>query len=877
MCLGLAQLNLYRLWCKTSKQDIMQMLNTKFKAIIMLLLFVAAVVPYNAFCAKQDEVIAEISPQPVVVGEHAELYLKSIAGFPEVRRLPVIPGLQWSSTPAMQSKRTTIVNSKRATTFNTVYAFTVNREGTIQIPSMKVKIGHLVKKLNPVTFKAYKQKLIDSKGNATNIDELLYVSAIILNDRDYLYLGEEVPLDIRMYSVRGLPVTCAWPKLNIENIVLKNYGQLNPDSPHFIPPVRRTVKLKNQLYNVDIFKTSLRAISPGTLKGKITIPCEISVPRGNNQRRKSRNPFADFFSDSFSSYRKIQYKLVTDIPEKKIRNLPDIPTGTIFLGLVGEWKIKIALSSIELKSGEPVDLIVDISGSGTLDTLVAPELKLPGFRVYPPEVKKSNISQNGNGKAEIRYALIPREEGPVNLYLNFSTFSPTKQAYNEKKYNRSFSVKKGDNISSAVVDDSAPLDDSGTAAQNTKQKAKVRHGILYLKRKDAGGIFLPLYRNKLMMILLFILLGPIILVFAEFFYFKRNRLTGDPLLRRKNSARRRKKKIIEKLHNTSADNLHHVIRSDITPYFNDLLGYPPGTSTAELADKVNDVELAECLHSGSASSYMPGGSDADPENIKHNLLKSLQKLSIFILCLFFVGSVFAGSAVKDGKSVDLNDPLAAYDTGNFKTAEKFYQAKLNPKQPDPSVLYNLGNCYFQQGNFPEALVCYERARRIDPTDSDIIENLNYIRRKLILPEVDKSQNPLDSIRNFRDSFRPDSWILMAAIAWSLCWISILLRRYLSHRKWISSLSICSLILALSIFAYITQINTTYSSKNAIVIKKGIPVYSLPTTTSRKSEFNLRAGSEVKIEEERHNWVRIRDEQSEGWIKSDAVKKLWPYL
>ena len=370
------------------------------KIITSLLLFTAVffVIPCICYGARQDEVTAEISPQSVIVGKSAELYLKSIAGYPEIKKLPVIPGLQWSSTPPMSSKRTQIVNTRRKTTFNTIYTFTVNREGTIQIPLMKVQVGHIVAKLKPFTFKAYKQKLVDSNGKASNIDTLLFVSAIVLSDRDYIYLGEEVPLEIRMYSVRGLPISFSWPKLDIENIVLKNYGHLNPDAPHFIPPIRRTVKLENQLYNVDIFKTALRAISPGTLVGKIIIPCEIKVPKNNSGRRKTRDPFEMLRDDFFSSqYRTIKYQLTTDMTEKRIKSLPAAPAEAIFLGLVGEWDININLSSTKLKSGDPVTLKVTVSGTGTLDTLVAPELKLPGCRVYPPEVKKSDISATCRG------------------------------------------------------------------------------------------------------------------------------------------------------------------------------------------------------------------------------------------------------------------------------------------------------------------------------------------------------------------------------------------------------------------------------------------------------------------------------------------------
>lgn len=858
------------------KTPFMNITNINKIKIFSLFLLTAGtlVMAVPGFGAKQDEVIVKLDPQTVLVGEPTELRLVSILGFVEIQDLPIVPGLKWASQQPLQSKRTTVVNTKRATTFNSVYSFSVNKEGTITIPAMKVRIGHIVKKLKPIVFKAYKQKLVDANGNASDLDEVLYVSAMLLNERDYIYLGEEVPMEIRMYSVKGLPVSCVWPVISVENIVLRDFGKaVNPDSSHFIPPVRRTVKLENQLFNVDIFKTAFRAISPGELKGKITIPCIIKIPRNNQKRQRTGDPFEDFFRDDFfSSYRKIQYKLVTDLPERKIRSLPTVPSDSIFLGLVGNWNISMHLSSEKLKSGDPVTLKIIVSGTGTLDTLTAPELKLPGFRIYPPEIKKGQVSVDGRGQAEIRYAMIPQEEGPANIDLNFSTFSPKQTKYLEKKFNRKFNVQKGENTSASVVDNSILTDDSNIP---NIPKNKVRHGILYLKRHDSGGVELPLYKNRFLSIIFFLLLGPLVLIGFEFLYFRRGQLKSNPLLRRKANAKKRKRKVIEAIANSSAGDMHNVIQNDVTPFLNDLLGHPPGTSAAELADKIEDPELAECLNSGSTSSFMPGVSHEDPKALQHKLLKAIQKITLIACCFLSLSLLAADGKIKEDK-VDLNDPLACYDTGHFQAAEKYYQEKLNRKRPDPAILYNLGNCFFQQGNFPKALVCYERAKRLDPSDSDIIENLNYIRRKLLLPEIGTAQNPLESLRNIRDGLRADTWLLFASIAWTLCWISILLRRYLSVRKWIAGLTIYLILLTICIFAYVSQVNTTYSPKNAIVIKKGVPVYSLPTTSSQKSEFKLRPGSEVTIKEERHNWKRIRDEQSEGWVKSDAVEKLWPY-
>jgi SH3-like domain-containing protein len=80
---------------------------------------------------------------------------------------------------------------------------------------------------------------------------------------------------------------------------------------------------------------------------------------------------------------------------------------------------------------------------------------------------------------------------------------------------------------------------------------------------------------------------------------------------------------------------------------------------------------------------------------------------------------------------------------------------------------------------------------------------------------------------------------------------------------------------LCLIAYLAQKNSTYSQKFALVVKKA-PVYTLPTTISEKSNFELTPGTDVQIEENRHNWKRIRNEESEGWVKGNVVQSLCPY-
>ena len=836
------------------------------KSIIAILFMVATSCLYAGY----DDVYTQVEPKVVVVGENAEFYLISAAGFPEVAELPSIPGLTWSKEEPSHSTSTRIIKARRISTYRTIYQFSVSHEGTFTIPEMKVQIGHLVKNVPPLQFKAYKRKVIDSTGKEISLDKLLYSSALLMTNRDYIYVGEEVPLEIRMYSLNGLNPQCYWPQLDINNVVMKDYSSINPQAPNFQIPKRKTISQNNQVFNEDIFKTALRPIAPGTLSGKVTIPCLIKIPRAGHQ---SRDSLDDFFGSSFfeSRYENIEYKLKADIEPKKVIALPPTPKNAYYTGLVGEWDLNYSLSTYKLKAGEPVTLKIHLKGKGTLDTLSAPEIKIDGFRIYPPEVKKypaaGRISQ-----AEIQYAIIPKNSGSTKINITFSTFSPLRKEYILKTFSKEFQVEKGKNISSGMVAGGEENNRSEEKNRTDLQKTKESSSILYLKPEKSGAVKIPLRKNNLLWVILIFILGPGVLIISEILSYKKEKLSRNPLLKRKNSAKKRKNDVIKRIKNAKGeDELHAIIQNDLTPLINDLYGFPPGTSTDELAEKLDNTKLSSCIKAGSSSSYMPGNTkEYNAATLKKQLLKALKRISLIIL-IFSCSSLYSTE-----NKLHQNDPRTAYDRKDPETAEAIYKSQLAPGTPDPAWLYNIGNCKVQEGDLPQALLYYERARRLAPGDSDILENLNFVRRKLLLPEIGRSKTPLDSLENFRDSFRPDTWMLIIAITWSMCWLSLSLRRVLTRRKWISSLVISLILLICSILAYISQQNSTYNSRYAIVVKQAVPVYMLPSVESEKAGFKLRAGEEVKIEEERHNWLRIRQEHSEGWVHSDSVKRVWPY-
>ncbi len=71
----------------------------------------------------------------------------------------------------------------------------------------------------------------------------------------------------------------------------------------------------------------------------------------------------------------------------------------------------------------------------------------------------------------------------------------------------------------------------------------------------------------------------------------------------------------------------------------------------------------------------------------------------------------------------------AYSRGDFSTAAEFYHLLNLTSGYSAGALSNLGNSYAQSGQTGRAILNYERALRLDPSDSNIQGNLELIRKE----------------------------------------------------------------------------------------------------------------------------------------------------
>ena len=552
--------------------------------------------------------------------------------------------------------------------------------------------------------------------------------------------------------------------------------------------------------------------------------------------------------------------------------------GTKYLGLVGNWTIKASLSSDKIKEGEPLTLSLKITGTGSLETLHTPELSIPGFSVYSPEIQKNGHSipvSGAKNNIEINYVLIPIDSGKTNIDISFATFNPEKGQYKTAVVNKLINVIPDNRSSKSLVYGNTPSSKASISSPESSI-GKISNAVLYLKKQPGNDVLIPLWLNHIVLIIVLLLLGPLLWIITELLNSKRKRIAKSLILQRKNGALKRKSKVIKAIRNAPSETLPDIIQNEAVPYINDLKGYPPGTTADELSNKLKEGELAEYLKEANALSYMPS-LKGNSSNLKNNLVKALKRLSLF----FVVGIVlfiFNEKAVADSspQTADINQLISEYNNANFSKAEKICEANIHYSTPNPNWIYNLGNCYYQNGNLADALVCYERALRLNPRNSDILENLNLVRRKLFLPEVYQAKNPIAVLRSARDNFRPDEWMVIFAAAWFIIFIALILRRFTAAKIWVTIISIALIIAAFSVIAILSEEAEVYNPKIALVVERNVKIYTLPSSDSSKASFVLTPGDQVNIREKINKWLRIRKGKAEGWVKQDSVARIWPY-
>ncbi|MCU0407522.1 MAG: tetratricopeptide repeat protein [Bacteroidales bacterium] len=246
---------------------------------------------------------------------------------------------------------------------------------------------------------------------------------------------------------------------------------------------------------------------------------------------------------------------------------------------------------------------------------------------------------------------------------------------------------------------------------------------------------------------------------------------------------------------------------------------------------------------------------------------------IFLLTILAAG--FPPAFSQESLSTRFNQGVAYFNSGDYEQSLELWTGIFNSGSRSANLCYNIGNAYFKLNRIPEAILYFERAYLLDPSDEDINYNLQIARTMT----VDRFQEipELFFVRwyNFLSlSLSANAWAVFSLVTFGSLLAFLAIYMFSSaYRLKVASfwIGIAMLILSLSSVALsLRNRSLVYDSRAAIVMTPVLNGKSSPDENGTDL-FVLHEGTRVSIEDKVGDWFEIRlSDGNKGWVPSNTV-------
>ena len=617
------------------------------------------------------------------------------------------------------------------------------------------------------------------------------------------------------------------------------------------------------------------------MSGELKIP-SIKFDGIVVQRNRNVDPFEAIFNGG-AGYVEVKKEIEAPGLTLQVDPLPARPAN--FSGGVGNFTISAQLNKKEVKTGEPLNLRIVVSGAGNLKLLKAPTVNFPkSFDKYDVKVTdKTQLTTNGiEGNMIYDFLAVPQQIGKYEIPPTEFVFYDTKtQQYRTIRTQRfTLNIEKGTGTTSEM---------SKFEDEQNKDIRPIMQGPAVMLKSNRMFFASPLW-----FVLLLVIVGATVVIFIvlrqrQEIYSDSRRLRGS----RANKVAARRLKLAGKLMEESRQNeFYDEVLHALWGYVSDKLGISVEQLTREnIAETLNrravDAETVDsfiaAIDECEFERYAPGDSQGNMSKTYDMAVKAIMDIEATMKSNKNAPTLVLLALVMSMLSLTANAVTKAsadqeYKRGNYPQAIADYKALLQ-KAPSAEVYYNLGNAYFRSDSIPQAILAYERAALINPGNSQIRFNLQFARGKTI----DKVAEPDEMFfvtwyRSVANLATADGWATTALLSAALLGCCILLYFFNSRipvRKVGFGCSIAfALLFVLSIIFAMHQKSALTSKEGAIIMA---PAANLKKTPIRSGadEAVLHEGTRVDIADRSiKGWLGVKlADGREGWIEQNTVEEI----
>lgn len=653
--------------------------------------------------------------------------------------------------------------------------------------------------------------------------------------------------------------------------------------------------LDDKIYNTAVLRTYVLIPQQS---GAITIdPAElVCLVNIRTAPSTSNSLFDSFFQDE---YRTIRKRVTTPAVKVKVNPLPAGQPAS-FGGGVGNFGISVRLTTDNLKTHDAASLIITVSGRGNVALLEEPKVNFPpDFEVYDTKTTESTDKSNGgtSGSKSFEYPFIPRSHGDF-------TIDPVEYSYydvNAGKYVTLRTEPLHVKVAKGKGGDSTPVTtvNSGVERKDVKSLADDIRFIFTGKPglSGSGSFFVGSVFFWILLALMILGATSVYLAFRKVAAMRAD-VAGTKNRRATKMAQKRLKLAGEYLDKNLYTAFYEELHKALIGFVSDKLNMDMSEiSKDNIASALTDGGVSEeqtkaftdLLDACEFARYSPdGGNEAMRSHYDAALKvissidsglktggKSLRKVVTVVTLLLSLGASMNIQA-KDLDSL-WTAGVQAYTDGKFSDASAAWTSIEESGQKSAKLYYNLGNAWFKQGNYPKAILNYERALRLDPSYSDARYNLEFTSNFV--------QDKIEPVPEFiLKSVARKVCYVMGSNAWAVIFLVLLAAALVMGLLFLLGSSVgkrragfyCGIVLLLlsagALSFSIWQKSDSVKTDTAIVMSPVSSVKSSPSSGSSKDLFVIHEGTKVTILDEVGSWKNIAlADGRQGWITSNELE------
>lgn len=258
----------------------------------------------------------------------------------------------------------------------------------------------------------------------------------------------------------------------------------------------------------------------------------------------------------------------------------------------------------------------------------------------------------------------------------------------------------------------------------------------------------------------------------------------------------------------------------------------------------------------------------------------LQYIVIALACLA------AGTATSRGADHAVMAD-SAYNDLAYSRALELYKQAADSAGASTHLYYNIGNTYYRLGDLGRAVLWYERALQLDPSNKDARANLEFVNTRITDRPVDDRSLVTRIYDNVTNSAHPDTWAWVTFGLFALtvaAFVGYLMTRQVMVRKTCFFGGAALLVLTiLSLSVALTGSSRASNHNRGIITVPSAQLSTAPRAAvdANSQAFLLHEGTKVEIVDSvmpsqpgtGEAWYEVKIGNARAWINARDIERI----